>query len=97
MTGKWDDSDIPKREWRCIKVEDMGEPGPICEMCETQIIRFVHTMAHGTYSQSLQCGCICAGYMEGDPEAARHREVVVKNRTKRRFNFPGLAGWRTSR
>jgi hypothetical protein len=92
--SKWVDPNTPKSGWRCEGVEDTGEPGPICEMCEEQIIRYVHTMVHG--DRTLECGCICAGHMEGNPKAAKDRETAARNRTKRRFNFPGLAGWRTS-
>ena len=43
-------------------------------------------MEHPRY-QSLVCGCVCAGRMEGDVEGARRREAEFKNRQARRASF----------
>ena len=39
------------------------------------------------YPVSLGVGCVCAGKMEGDPEAAKKRESEFKNRQSRIENF----------
>ncbi len=82
--GKWSQSGVPHRGWRCVDIEDLGEPQVQCEMCESQTIRFIHHMEHPNYSEVLEVGCICAGHMEGDISAARIRETSMKNRAGRR-------------
>jgi hypothetical protein len=78
--GKWSDPRVPKRGWECIDIKDLEEPAAICEMCETTEIRYVHVMHHPEYPDTLDCGCICAGHMQGDPVAAREREANIKRR-----------------
>ena len=91
--GKWSVPGIPHSGWTCIDVTDLGDIGPICEMCETQAIRYVHTMENPRYPHPLECGCICAAQMEREYEgasvpikAARDRESKLKNRAIRRLN-----------
>lgn len=64
-------------------------------MCGYQIIRYVHKMAHPQYQRMLGVGCVCAGRMEGSPEAARKRERDFKNRSARYENYKKRK-WRTS-
>ncbi len=52
-------------------------------MCEVQQIRYVHHMEHLQYDETLDVGCICAGYMEENPDAARKRETNLKSRNAR--------------
>jgi hypothetical protein len=66
-------------------------------MCEAQEIRFVHTMTHPDYPGALDCGCDCAGHMEGDLEGAKDRDRAMKNAAGRRQRWPGRTGWRFSR
>lgn len=87
MTGKWDRDDIPKGGWICIGIEDLGAPRETCEMCEMQEIRYVHSMEHSRYPETLRCGCICAGHMEENVERARKRETAFRSRASRK------AGW----
>lgn len=68
----------------------------VCEMCEVQVIRYIHHMTHDDH-EPLDCGCICAGNMERDLIGARHRETTFKNLAVRRRNFLGLKTWRVSR
>jgi hypothetical protein len=85
-TGKWTQADVPHKGWSCIDVQDAGEPSRLCEMCETQMVRYVHTMEHPDYEGTLGVGCICAGHMEGDYAAAQQREdrfKRIKDRRKR--------------
>ena len=64
-------------------------------MCETQSIRYVHYMTHPDYSDELEVGCVCAGHMEQDYEAARHRERSIKNSARRRSRWLNRT-WATS-
>ncbi|GHV93821.1 hypothetical protein AGMMS50293_01410 [Spirochaetia bacterium] len=40
--GKWSEPGVPYKGWTCIDVEDIEEPCLTCEMCESQLIRYVH-------------------------------------------------------
>jgi len=70
---------VPHRGWICVSVDDLGTPDAVCEMCETQEIRYVHHMEHPDYRESLGVGCICAQHMENDYEAPRRRERTLRN------------------
>ncbi len=82
----WKSDDVPHDGWTCSGIEDLGAPVGICEMCGYQIIRYAHHMEHPRY-HSLTAGCVCAGRMEGDIEAAKRREADYKNRESRRASF----------
>lgn len=79
----WKHDDIPHSGWRCEGITDLGAPVGICGMCGYQIIRYVHNMVHDDYPRKIGAGCICAGKMEGDVEAARKREQEFKNKQSR--------------
>ena len=83
----WDDPEYPKTGWICTGVTDLGSPCGICEMCGYQIIRYVHHMYHQETGNQLNCGCVCAGKLEGDIEKARKREAAFKNKLQRKINF----------
>jgi hypothetical protein len=95
-TGKWAEPGVPHRGWECVHIEDLGEPSATCEMCQVMTIRFVHTMSHPDYGDELRVGCVCAGHMEEDYEAAKSRETAMRARSSRRAKFPDRAGWRLS-
>ena len=82
--GKWSDPEVPHKGWWCVGVEDLGEPDATCEMCEERVIRYVHEMHHVDYPEPLFTGCICAGNMEQDMQAAREREQKVRNKAANR-------------
>lgn len=82
----WEDPNFPKTGWSCTSVTDLGAPVGICEMCGWQIIRYVHHMVHDS-GLSLDCGCVCAGKLEGNIERAKKRESAFKNKEARKFNF----------
>lgn len=82
----WKRDDVPHSGWVCTGITDLGEPADICEMCGHQIIRYVHHMKHPDY-RPLSAGCICAGKMEGNVEAAKKRERELKNRQSRQSTF----------
>lgn len=96
LTGKWSQVGVPHKGWICLDIEDLGEPSAICEMCETQEIRYVHHMQHPHYPDVLGCGCVCAGHMDGDYEGAKQREQVLRNASARRRKWL-TRNWRESR
>ena len=73
-SGKWGRPGVPQKGWTCVGIEDLEEPSAVCEMCETQEIRYVHYMEHSHYPDQLGVGCVCAGHMEEDYEGARRRD-----------------------
>lgn len=96
-TGKWTHDDVPKSGWVCAHIFVIGKDDPlqVCEMCETQSIRFVHVMEHPDFPEALEAGCICAGHMEDDVEGARSREQEMQATLARRARWL-KRGWRTS-
>lgn len=91
MRGKWSKAGIPHKGWSCYEIEDLEALDAVCEMCETQKIRYVHFMQHPDLDYSLRVGCVCAGRMEEDYVAPKMREKHLRKRQrwlKRR--------WRTS-
>ena len=87
MSGKWSQVGVPHKGWTCVSVDDLGAPDAVCEMCETQEIRYVHHMEHPDYRKSLAVGCICAQNMEDDYEAPRRRERTLRNAAIRRSRW----------
>jgi hypothetical protein len=64
-------------------------------MCEAQVVRYVHTMAHPDVSFTLDVGCICAGHLEQDRAAAHRRETEFVQRLSRRSRWL-TREWRVS-
>ena len=91
----WKRDDVPHTGWTCTGVSDLGSPCKICEMCGRQIIRYVHHMIHPRF-RPLGVGCVCAGKMEGDIDAARKMERDLKNRQSRLDSFI-MRQWKQSR
>src|SRR6478672_4462773 len=96
MAGKWEDPRVPKKGWVCANHTDLESPKEICEMCETQTIRYVHTMQHPDYPDFIHAGCECAAKMEDDSNAAHNRERGLKNMATRKANW-SRRQWRRSR
>lgn len=94
-TGKWAEPGVPHKGWRCVGIEDLGEPADVCEMCEVMTIRYVHAMEHPDYPEVLGCGCICAGHMEEDTVGARLREDSFKASRVRRKKWLTRRWWTT--
>jgi len=94
-TGKWSRPGVPHKGWLCVNVEDLGEPTAVCAMCERQEIRYVHYMEHPNHPETLACGCVCAGKMAEDYEAARYRETLLRNAATRKKRWLSRT-WRTS-
>jgi hypothetical protein len=93
--GKWSARGVPHKGWHCVDIEDLGEPQATCEMCESQVIRYVHHMEHAAFEGVLAVGCVCAGHMEGDVSAARGREASMRSRASKRTRWLRRK-WRTS-
>ena len=91
----------PLSGWHCqeaydVREDDMEAPLHTCELCGCRKVRFVHVMRHPDYFEDVAVGCICAGVMEGDILAARERERLMRNRSKRKRSFPGRKWEQTS-
>jgi hypothetical protein len=95
--GKWSQSGVPHKGWRCINSEDLSEPSLRCQMCESSEIRYVHYMEHDGYPGILACGVVCAGNMEQDLLRARVREQLLAGSARRRAHFPKRRGWHLNR
>jgi hypothetical protein len=93
--GKWSQPGVPHRGWSCVDIEDLGEPQMICEMCESQTIRYVHHMEHPHFAGVLGVGCVCAGHLEGDLTAAQKREASMQSRAGKRKRWISRR-WRIS-
>lgn len=76
-------------------MEDLGSPDAVCEMCETQEIRYVHHMKHPDLPETLGVGCVCAEHMEEDYEAPRRRERQLRNSAQRKRRWLSRK-WRIS-
>ena len=87
MHGKWSEAGVPHRGWVCVDWHDLEEPSAICQMCETQTIRYVHVMRHADYPDELRVGCECAAKMEEDREAAYTREKNSKSLGQRKARW----------
>jgi hypothetical protein len=42
-TGKWIEPGVPHKGWVCVAITDLEEVDAVCEMCEVQEIRYVHS------------------------------------------------------
>jgi hypothetical protein len=93
--GKWAQAGVPHKGWTCVDVEDLEHPDAICEMCETQEIRYVHWMTHPDYPGELGVGCVCAEKMEDDYTGPRKRETALRSSAARRKRWL-TRNWRIS-
>ncbi len=84
MAGKWSSQSVPHKGWTCTSVDDLGAPDEVCQMCETQDIRYVHHMEHPDYPESLAVRCICAEQMENDYDRPCRREKALRNAAQRK-------------
>lgn len=86
-TGLWKRDDVPHKGWVWVDMRDLGEPTETCEMCQVQLIRFVHVMYHEEWPRTLEVGCVCAGHMSEDLERARTIEREFKSLVRRKEAF----------
>lgn len=78
----------PLEYWKFVEMIDEEDANFKCELCGCEKVRYVHVMEHNEYFEKVYVGCICAGIMEGDIIAAQERDRKMKNRAKRKLNFP---------
>lgn len=87
----------PIEGWYCLEMYDVadGDDGDggdtdlaTCDLCGCSSVRYVHVMRNEDWWKDIEVGCICAGIMEGDILAAKARDNAMKNRAKRKRNFP---------
>ena len=101
--GNWTDPGVPNTGWVCESITDLGQPAEMCEMCQKEEIRYVHTMRHPEYGLRIDAGCVCAAKMarptENAPitDEAQSRERVMKNIARRRVGWLTHSGWKVSR
>ena len=94
----------PLDGWYCTQMYDVADEKDLpddvvlttCELCDCASVRYVHVMRNNHYFEDVRVGCICAGIMEGEILTAKDRENGLKNRARRRRNFP-TRKWRTAR
>lgn len=77
-----------------ISVCDLGAVGPACEMCETQPIRYVHTMRHPEWERALNVGYTCTVHMSAGYDGASF-DKRLRNRAERRVSWLSRE-WRTT-
>ena len=65
-------------------------------MCERKRIRYQHLMRHPEWPENVGAGSVCAGKMENNKAAAKHREREARNRFERRRRWPSLVAWKKS-
>ena len=82
--GLWNDPSVPHRGWTCVEVIDNEEQTFLCRMCAKMRVRYIHCMEHPNFPEIIKVGCICAGYMEGDLEAAEKRDRKLKAEAKKK-------------
>ena len=93
----------PLEGWYCDRMYDVADddesPDNVvlttCELCDCASVRYVHVMRNPDYFEDVEVGCICAGIMEGDILAAKERDNELKNRARRKRNFPRRKWHRT--
>jgi hypothetical protein len=83
---------MPHGGCQCIGMHHAGDGARFtCEMCGNPDVRYVHTMRHADWPDTIDVGCVCAEHMEQDPEAPKKRERSLR----RRANWPSRR-WRVS-
>lgn len=86
-TGLWLDPNFPTRDWSIIDHFDRGCDGlEPCQVCEVTPVRYALTMSHPDWPEILEAGCVCAGYMIGDKQAA---EVSYRKAVSEAKKVPG--------
>jgi len=91
---------VPHAGWTCCGIEDIQEEGgsdlETCQMCQIQLIRFVHIMSHQNYPELLRVGCVCAEHMAEDYDG-RAAEKKTRDRSRRRHTYLQERRWHPSK
>lgn len=95
--GLWGQPDFPKQGWRCVGVEDLGQPNHICQACASARVRFVHYLVHPLHAGApLVAGCVCAGFLIGDEARASALDAMMRSRAGKRSRWLSRQ-WRRGR
>lgn len=95
--GLWGDPRFPKDGWRCVGVEDLGQPNHICQACASARVRFVHLLTHPLHAgPPLVAGCVCAGFLIGDEAHADALDAMMRSRAAKRARWLSRR-WRRGR
>ncbi|TAE87561.1 MAG: hypothetical protein EAZ82_07770 [Verrucomicrobia bacterium] len=94
----------PQSNWKWIGCTDLKEDEGLefdeyetCEFCGQESIRYVHSLEHPDWQQTIRVGRICAArYTMTSPRELAAAEAILKNRSQRRQRFPTHKSWKTS-
>lgn len=81
--------------WRCIRIDDNGRDGAICEICHRKV-RHVHVLMRPDIPEPVRVGCRCAGKLEGNSQKARRRESAYSSLALKLEIFMNDRSWRRS-
>jgi hypothetical protein len=92
MYGRRSEPGFPHKGWEHAGISDAREglrpdaipdDYPWCEACGQQRTRWIHTISHPAYGQTLNVGCVCAGKLTEDYATAEQAESRAKNKAER--------------
>ncbi|MFN9819301.1 MAG: hypothetical protein ACK56K_01195 [Akkermansiaceae bacterium] len=94
----------PQSNWTWLGCIDLKEDEGLefddyeeCEFCGQESIRFVHSLKHTDWKNTIKVGRICAArYTRTSPRDLAAAEAVLKNRSQRRQRFPNHKSWKLS-
>ena len=86
--NQWNKSGYPHKGWNWESVTDLEEATHVCEMCDKENIRYVHTMRHSVENISIDVGCICAEKLSEDYTGLyKEREKKLRGIAQRKKSF----------
>ncbi|TCB22074.1 hypothetical protein E0J09_25830 [Rhizobium leguminosarum bv. viciae] len=94
--GHWLDLRFPTTGWVCRGIEDAGNEGRLCDVCQGVRIRFAHILSHPDVPQALSAGLGCAEKLVDDPFRAEKRERAFRDDLRIRNDWP-RRDWKISR
>jgi len=72
MNNRWKQKGVPHKGWSTLDFDDLKPAGAKtdyaygkCEMCGNERLRYVYTMEHPDYDDTLEVGSTCAEKMAG--------------------------------
>lgn len=92
--GKWTIAGVPHSGWKWEKVVDEGRIGPLCEMCETQHLRYVHTVTHHLEPKLLHVGRECCAKLTEEGHHAEREEKRLRAIAGRKQRFFDEKKWK---
>jgi hypothetical protein len=99
----WRTPGFPHLGWTCVGLIDVREDDEpddepayeTCDACFHYPIRFVHTLTHPEWPESIDTGCVCASKLTGDYEQPRERERALRKQSTSRRRWLAR-NWHTS-